>query len=687
MPLIVNGELIEPRFIREEMNRLRPHYVRLFQDQSPAEQEAQLRDWATENVIERTLFRQEALKRDFAVTTQQVAEAFRQLADVDGGEEAFFKRSGSTEQDRRLIEQELEMKLRVDRLAAELTRDVKKPSLAVVRKFYQTHIDQFRIPEMVRAAHILKSVDETHDEAEALKAIQAIERELQAGRPFEELADRQSDCPGNGGDLGYFTRGEMAPEFEQRVFSMNIGEVSPIFRTAFGFHIARVTDKEIGRPAEFDAVKDVIRQQLHDDERTAALEQFVDRLKSTARIEILPDPMDSAEFFINQPEESSVADGSARPWKRLNSLLIKPAGPDCNMACAYCFYLRTDRLFPDVKIHRMSDETLREMTRQAMAQCNGRINFAWQGGEPTLAGLEFFERAVQYQEEFGRGVSVGNGLQTNGVLIDSAWAKFLGEHQFLVGLSLDGPEHIHDKYRLTCSGKGTWARVADSARRMLDVGVSVNALSVVTDYAAQFPEEIYTLHKSLGLNYMQFIPCMEADPRDTAKLADYSVSPQAYGTFLCALFDLWRADFQDGKPGTSIRYFDSLLYSFAGMPAPLCELRATCGEDVVVEHTGDVFSCDFFVEPAWGLGNLRESRLIDMLNSNRQHEFGQLKTAAQAECAACPWLQHCQGGCPKYRRATGASYFCASYTMFFNHAHEQLTQLAAELKRGLIGAP
>ncbi|MFZ5515227.1 MAG: anaerobic sulfatase maturase [Candidatus Zhuqueibacterota bacterium] len=677
MPVIVNGEFIEPVFIREEMNRLRPGYVRLFQDQSPEEQEAQLRDWATENVIERTLIWQEAQKQNIPVTPQQVAEAFQHLVESDGGEEDFFTRRGLTCRD---VAQEVEMKLRVDLFLEALTRDVKRPSPDQARKFYLSHLEMFRIPEMVRAAHIVKTVDDTHGEDEALRAIQAIERELRDGRPFGEIADRESDCPGNGGDLGYFTRGEMTPEFEQHVFSLSIGEVSPIFRTVFGFHIARVTDKEVGRPAEFDAVKDTIIHQLYDDARTTLLEQFVDRLKETARIDILPDAPDSAEIFFRQAMKTGSGDASAQPRKRLDSLLIKPAGPDCNMACAYCFYLGKDALFPGVKIHRMSDDVLRETTRQAMARSDGRIHFTWQGGEPTLAGRAFFERAVQYQAEYSRGATAGNGLQTNGILIDSGWAKFLMEHRFLVGLSLDGPEHIHDTYRLTCSGAGTWSRVADSAKRMLDSGVSVNALSVVTDYAAQFPEEIYASHKALGLNYMQFIPCMEADPRDASKPADYSVSPQAYGIFLCALFDLWRADFMDGKPTTSIRHFDSLVYSFAGLPAPACELRATCGEYVVVEHTGDVYSCDFFVEPAWNLGNVQEGRLIDMLNSERQHEFGQIKAKTPDGCAACPWLQHCRGGCPKYRDTAGASYFCASYTMLFNHAHDHLAQLADALK-------
>ncbi len=208
----------------------------------------------------------------------------------------------------------------------------------------------------------------------------------------------------------------------------------------------------------------------------------------------------------------------------LRDILAKPAGPDCNMACTYCFYSSTCSLFGEGKIHRMSEAVLEEMIRQVMSQSGHEVSIGWQGGEPTLMGRDFFEKAVKLETRFGRGKVVGNGLQTNGIVVDRAWARFFKEFSFLIGLSIDGPEHVHDHYRRTKRGRGSWSRVTDSARLMLDEGVSVNALTVVNDYSVRFPQEIYESHKGLGLTYMQFIPCVEMDPERPGTIAPFSVS-------------------------------------------------------------------------------------------------------------------------------------------------------------------
>lgn len=369
------------------------------------------------------------------------------------------------------------------------------------------------------------------------------------------------------------------------------------------------------------------------------------------------------------------------PSKPLNSVLIKPAGPDCNMACTYCFYLEKAGLFPTVKVHRMEDRVLRETVRQVMRNGAQQVSFGWQGGEPTLMGRQFFQRAVQYQIRYGRpGQVVGNGLQTNGILIDENWARFLADARFLVGLSLDGPQHVHDRYRSLVGGQPSWERVVRARDVMLNAGVEVNALIVVNDYSVRFPREIYEFHKSNGLVHMQFIPCVETDPSDPSRAAPFSVSPEAYGRFLCELFDLWWADFRNGKPTTFIRWFDSLFYTYVGLPAPECTLLEECGVYVVVEHNGDVFSCDFFVEPRWHLGNVLEHSLADLLNSERQRQFGEIKRQLPRECAACRWLNHCWGGCPKDRqrdpRDRGSNHFCLSYKMFFEHADKRFRDLA-----------
>ncbi|NOX90143.1 MAG: anaerobic sulfatase maturase [Calditrichaeota bacterium] len=366
--------------------------------------------------------------------------------------------------------------------------------------------------------------------------------------------------------------------------------------------------------------------------------------------------------------------------KPLNSVLIKPAGADCNLNCAYCFYLKRAELFPEQKTHRMSSETLEIMIKQVMEQGERHISFGWQGGEPTLMGLPFFEKAVYFQKKYGRGQSVGNGLQTNGILLDEKWAKFLKQYHFLVGISLDGPEHVHDFYRLKKSGEGSWQTVVNRAKMLLDQGVETNVLSVLTDYSARFPDEIYEFHKSLGLNFMQFIPCLEPDPLNPQKAADFSLTPQRYGEFLVRLFDLWLADFKDGKPTTSVRYFDSVFYEYVGLRPPECTLLAECGVYAVIEHNGDVYSCDFYVEPKWRLGNIHQGRIIDMLNSPQQKKFGLIKRLLPRECQNCEWLRNCRGGCPKDRRQEELNHFCQSFKMFFEHADSRLRKLAIEWK-------
>ncbi|MEK6649376.1 MAG: anaerobic sulfatase maturase [Bacteroidota bacterium] len=366
--------------------------------------------------------------------------------------------------------------------------------------------------------------------------------------------------------------------------------------------------------------------------------------------------------------------------KLLNSVLIKPSGPDCNLDCTYCFYLDKAGLFPGTPTHRMSLDTLEQLVRQAMQYSPPQISFGWQGGEPTLMGLPFFRKAVEFQERYGAGKTVGNGLQTNGVLLDSDWAKFLADYNVLVGLSLDGPRHIHDRYRVAKGGQGSWQTVCDSAKILLDAGVATNALIVVNDYSVRFPEEIYQFHKSLGLSYMQFIPCVETDPRDSSRAAPYSVSAEQYGEFLVKLFDLWHADIHDGVATTSLRSFDSVFHRYVGLEAPDCTLMKTCGAYLVVEHSGDVYACDFFVEDDWKLGNIMTHRLDEMLNSPRQTEFGKLKAALPGECVTCEWLRKCQGGCTKDRirdpRDQGSNHFCRSYMKFFEHADVALTTLA-----------
>jgi len=332
----------------------------------------------------------------------------------------------------------------------------------------------------------------------------------------------------------------------------------------------------------------------------------------------------------------------------------------------------------------MSIEVLRELMRQLLQQGIQQISVAWQGGEPTLMGVNFFRKAVEFQNQYAAGKVVGNSLQTNGLLIGDRWASFLRENNFLVGLSIDGPQHIHDYYRKDRDGRGSWEKVVTAASLMLENGVEVNALSTVNAYSVNYPDEIYDYLKAVGFHFMQFIPIVETS-EDGGGVAPYSVAPRDYGEFLIRLFDRWLADFEYGEPTTSIRYFESLFYRYVNMQPPDCTLMERCGPYVVVEYNGDVYACDFFVEPAWRLGNIMKNRLIDLLNSPRQQEFGNQKAEHPKKCRNCPWFSFCFGGCPKDRirdkRTKGLNYFCESVTIFLEYADLCFRCLADEWRR------
>lgn len=369
-----------------------------------------------------------------------------------------------------------------------------------------------------------------------------------------------------------------------------------------------------------------------------------------------------------------------RKKKELTSVLVKPSGADCNLNCTYCFYLEKAGLYHQQKVHRMSDSTLENLIRQVIEQSGREVSFIWQGGEPTLMGLEFFKKVIGLQQRYGDGKIVGNALQTNGTLLNKEWASFLKANNWLVGISLDGPKHIHDYYRLSLARKPTWEIVANNAQMLLDSGVDTNVLSCLTDYSADYIEEIYNYHKSLGFEFMQFIPIVETDKYNLARAAQFSLSAEKYGEVLCKLWDLWQNDFKQGIPTTSIRHFDSLFFTYVGLPAPECTLEKECGVYTVIEHNGDVYSCDFFVDPKWRLGNIKDEKLVNMLNSRKQGEFGCIKSKLPRKCRMCSYLKHCYGGCTKDRikdrQDGGMPRFCTSYKMFFAKAHTHLQKMA-----------
>ena len=360
-------------------------------------------------------------------------------------------------------------------------------------------------------------------------------------------------------------------------------------------------------------------------------------------------------------------------------LLIKPVSADCNQECRYCFYRRVGALYPSETPHRMSGETLEAMIRRYLGLRLPESVFCWQGGEPTLAGLDFYRQAVRLMQRHGRdGQPVGNALQTNGLLLDEDWCRFLAEYRFLVGLSLDGPKEIHDAYR-GINGS-SYDQVLRAMAQLRSHQVEFNVLSVVTDLAARSAKLIYRHFREMGIAHMQFIPCIEVD--SGRRPAEFSVSPEAYGDFLCELFDEWMAE-ETGR--VSERLFDALLAREIHGRSGLCLLDGGCGNYFVVEYNGDAYPCDFFVAEEWRLGNVRKTSFEKLRERSRAREFRSARRDLPEACSACPWQTLCTGGCLKDRQRAGErmdvpTYFCKAYQRLFSHTADPIRRRAAEIR-------
>jgi uncharacterized protein len=370
------------------------------------------------------------------------------------------------------------------------------------------------------------------------------------------------------------------------------------------------------------------------------------------------------------------------PARREYQLLVKPVSSDCNMTCSYCFYTSKHGMFPEPGAP-MSDGVLEAVISQYLGERFSISVFGWQGGEPTLAGLAFFRKVVALQQRHGvDGQLVGNGLQTNGLEIDREWAEFLTEYRFLVGLSIDGPRDLHDAQRRTLGGSETWERAIAAGREMKRAGVNFNILSVTSRAAETRAREIYRWMMDQGFYYLQFIPCVEVDPQ-SGEVAEFSTTPEGYGRFLCELFQEW---LDCGFPDVSIRLFDSMLAWYVDSKHQICELSGDkCGICPVVERTGDVFPCDFFVLPEWRLGNVLETPLAEIVNSERLREFGEIRRPLGPQCRECEWAPMCWGGCLKDRRPCGAlagsrSYLCEAYRRFFAETKPEFERLAQQIR-------
>lgn len=383
-------------------------------------------------------------------------------------------------------------------------------------------------------------------------------------------------------------------------------------------------------------------------------------------------------------------------------IMTKPAGPICNLDCKYCFYLEKEKLYPETRHFAMPPEVLeRYVERYIGSQAGSEVHFAWQGGEPTLAGLDFFRTVVALEQKYAGGRTIQNALQTNGTLLDAEWAEFLAQNQFLVGVSIDGPRELHDCYRVDKGQAPTFDRVMRGIRLLKEHGVEFNTLTVVHRQNSLQPLEVYRFLKEIGSGFLQFIPVVErkaAAPGPdglvliqpsfaaAAEVTEWSVEPLAYGQFLARIFDEWvRRDV--GR--IFVQQFDVALESWMGMEASLCVFRPTCGSALAMEHNGDVYSCDHFVYPEHKLGNLMEGPLEELVSSPQQEAFGLAKRDTLPRmCRQCEVRFACNGECPKHRFLTtpdgepGLNYLCAGYEHFFRHIDPHMRFMAGELRAG-----
>jgi uncharacterized protein len=387
-------------------------------------------------------------------------------------------------------------------------------------------------------------------------------------------------------------------------------------------------------------------------------------------------------------------------------MMTKPIGPICNLDCTYCFYLEKEKLYPGTKPGtknwEMSGEVLERYVREYIAaQPQDQVHFAWQGGEPTLLGVDFFRNVVDLQQRYANGKTIHNALQTNGVLLDDEWGEFLGKHEFLVGISIDGPRELHDCYRVDKGQAPTFDRVMRGIAELKKHKVEFNTLTVVHRRNSEHPLEVYRFLKEIGSGFIQFIPIVErkaagAD-RDglvlikpsfesAAEVTEWSVEPVAYGRFLSRIFDEW---VKQDVGRTFVQLFDVALESWVGMEASLCVFKKTCGSALAMEHTGDLYSCDHFVYPENKLGNIMDTGLEKLVDSPEQKAFGEAKLNSLPKmCRTCEVRFACNGECPKHRFLTtpdgepGLNYLCAGYKHFFKHIDPYMQFMAGELRAG-----
>lgn len=366
------------------------------------------------------------------------------------------------------------------------------------------------------------------------------------------------------------------------------------------------------------------------------------------------------------------------------SVLIKPVSGLCNMNCDYCFYCDETEKRAQRSYGMMTEDTLKNVIRRTILQAEGSITYAFQGGEPTLRGIEFFRRAVALQKQYNKNnIAVMNGFQTNGLLLDEEWCRFFAEQNFLVGISLDGTEMLHDQYRHSREGAGTHSRVLQSIGLLEQYGAAFNILTVVTGPLAERIEEVYLWYAKRGWSFQQYIVCLDplGEPHGRRP---YAITPEQYGRFLVTLFNLWYKDWlRDRQP--YIRQFENYIAILLGYQPEACDQRGRCSLQTVVEADGSVYPCDFYVLDAYRLGNLNTQRLEDINRRGEASGFAERSAGLSGDCISCRYSQICRGGCQRSRdqiETSGLykSYFCRSYQMFFDQCLEKMKYVAQSIR-------
>ena len=385
------------------------------------------------------------------------------------------------------------------------------------------------------------------------------------------------------------------------------------------------------------------------------------------------------------------------PFARPLYIMTKPVGAICNLACDYCYYLEKSKLYQESPKHIMSDELLEKFIKEYIeSQTMPQVLFTWHGGETLMRPLSFYQKAMELQRKYARGRTIDNCIQTNGTLLNDEWCRFFHDNNWLVGVSIDGSQEFHDEYRKNKQGKPSFMKVMQGINLLNKHRVEWNALAVVNDFNADYPLDFYHFFKEIGCRYIQFTPIVErifrhddgrhlaaVEEGDNEKLADFSVTPEQWGNFLCTIFDEW---VKNDVGEYFIQLFDATLANWVGEQPGVCSLAKTCGHAGVMEFNGDVYSCDHFVFPQYKLGNIYSKTLVEMMYSDKQQQFGRNKfDSLPSQCKECQYLFACNGECPKNRFCKTASgepglnYLCKGYYQYFDHVAPYMDFMKKEL--------